>query len=226
MRRATVLVLLATVGVLLAGCGGGSKQASPPAPPPPPPTTTQPATPPPPTPPPPPRQSKRIYKKSELGRILLQPRDAPKELGYVPSESGPQTLQDLFVLPRQINGARAYGVRGAYDAVFAAKDRTSDRRISERVWLLKSRGDAKDWLAKSKDDADESDFSPIAAPPLGDESWAAGGVVQVADTGIITHAFRLGNAVFVVSMYGSRTPVSEPGALAAAKAALARAKIG
>src|SRR5262245_15054679 len=157
MRRVITLILLAAIAVLLAGCGGGSKQASAPPPPPSPPTATQPATPPP--PPPPPRHlSKRIYKKSELRKILLQPRDAPKDRGYVPSQSGPQTLENLFVLPRQISAAHAFGVKAAYDSVFAAKDRTSDRQISERVWLMKSRADAKGWLAKTKDDADQSDF--------------------------------------------------------------------
>ena len=38
-------------------------------------------------------------------------------------------------------------------------------------------------------------WSPVTAPLLGDESWAAGGLIQVGGGQAITHAFRLGNTV-------------------------------
>ena len=66
----------------------------------------------------------------------------------------------------------------------------------------------------------------MTAPLLGDESWAAGGLIQVGGGQAITHAFRLGNTVNTVSMYGEVTPPTEAGALAAAQAALAKARKG
>ncbi len=61
---------------------------------------------------------------------------------------------------------------------------------------------------------------------LGDESWAAGGLIQVGGGQGITHAFRLGNTVQTILMYGDTTPPNAAGSLAAAKAALAKARKG
>jgi hypothetical protein len=143
---------------------------------------------------------------------------------YVAEESGPQKLTDIWVLPSQLKEARSYGFVGKYDAVFASKSATSDTRVGESVWLLKDRQQAKRWLRKAQADAVQAQFAPVEAPRLGEESWAARGIFQAAQGQGITHAFRLGNAVFVVLTFGDQTAPTEAGALAAAKAALAHAK--
>jgi hypothetical protein len=83
---------------------------------------------------------------------------------------------------------------------------------------------AKAWIRKAEQDAGPLGFSPVDAPQLGEESWAARGIFQAAVGQGITHSFRLGNAVFTVLTYGDATPPSEADALAAARAALERAK--
>jgi len=50
--------------------------------------------------------------------------------------------------------------------------------------------------------------------------------VAVGGGEIITHAFRLGNLVVVVSLFAARNPPSRSDALAAAEKALARARSG
>ena len=82
------------------------------------------------------------------------------------------------------------------------------------------------WLDKTREDAATLQFSTLTAPPLGDGSWAAQGLIQVGGGQAITHAFQLGNTVHTVSMYGEVTPPTEAGALAAAQAALAKARKG
>ena len=76
------------------------------------------------------------------------------------------------------------------------------------------------------DDSVALQWAPIEAPQLGDESWAARGLIQIGGGEAVTHTFRLGNTVFTVSMYGNVTPPTEAAALAAAKAALAKASRG
>jgi hypothetical protein len=66
----------------------------------------------------------------------------------------------------------------------------------------------------------------VDSPVLGDESWAAGGLIQVGGGQGITHAFRLGNTVQTILMYGDLTPPNAAGSLAAAQAALAKARNG
>ena len=51
----------------------------------------------------------------------------------------------------------------------------------------------------------------MTAPLLGDESWAAGGLIQVGGGQAITHTFRLGNTVNQVSMYGEVTTADRGG---------------
>ena len=133
------------------------------------------------------------------------------------------SLEDVIVLPEQRRPLTSLGFRAMHDSIFAARAQASDQRVSQRIWLFKNRGGARAWLQKTKDDAAKLDFSTIEAPPLGEDSWAASGLIQVGGGQAITHAFLLGNAVFTVSMYGDVTPPSEEGALAAAKAALAKA---
>ena len=208
MRR---LVLTAASSlVIVAGCGG-SKAAEPPPSTPPQPAVRTPAKPP------------RVYTKSDLVHLVLQPKDSPADMRYLKDESGQRTLEEIgLILPSQIKELRSYGFRGARDAVFGARAPRSDRRVAERVWLMKSAASAKRWLQKSKDDSVGLGFSQLRASALGDESWAAQG--QANGGVVITHAFRLGNAVFVVSSYTAQEAPSLAAARAAAVAALARAR--
>lgn len=214
MRHLLVLAVpVAAAAILAAGCGGDSSSSASPPPPPPPPATT-------PQPPPPPAtpvKPWRYFTKAELPKIALQPKDAPADLAYLREASGPRRLEDILPLPEQIQEARSYGFTGQFEAVFESNSPGSDRRVGQSIWLFEDRKGAKGWLAKTKQDAAVAQFSPLEAPLLGEESWAARGI-------FITHSFRLGNAVFTVATYGDATPPTEAGALAAAQAALARAK--
>ena len=218
MRR--LLLIAASSLVIVAGCGGS--KAAEPAPPPPPPPAPKP------TPPPPVHvvvKPSRTYTKAQLPRLALQQRNAPPDMRQIRDETGFRTLEQIgLILPRQIKEARSYGFRAVYDSVFASTSKLSDRRIAERVWLFKNAKGASGWLAKTKADAAAFQFDEVTARRLGEESWAAHGLPQVAGGEVITHAFRLGNAVFVVTTYGEATPVTPEAALAAAEAALARAR--
>jgi hypothetical protein len=222
MRPGALVSMLAVVLALAAaGCGSSSSSEGPtttfnaPPTPPPPPATPQ--------PPPPPTKPSRIYKKKELARLVLQPKDAPADLVFVRGESGRKTLEQIgFILPQQVNEAKAYGFRAVQDAIFQAKSKTSDRRVSERVWLLKNAKGASGWLEKSKADAVGLGFSDLKNIGIGDESWSITG--QVQDGVIITHAFRLGNVVVLVSSYAAQEALSPSAARAAAVAAFARAR--
>ena len=113
-----------------------------------------------------------------------------------------------------------------HDAIFVAKAQGNDQRVSQRIWLFRNRGGARQWLDKTREDAASLQFTELTAPALGDASWAAQGLIQVGGGQAITHAFQLGNTVHTVSMYGEVTPPTEAGALAAAQAALAKARKG
>lgn len=206
-------LIAATSLVIVAGCGGSkaAEPAPPPTSPPPQPAAQTPAKPP------------RVYTKSDLVQLVLQPEDSPADMRYLKDESGQKTLEEIgFIVPSQIKELRSYGSRGVRDAVFGARAPRSDRRVAERVWLMKSAASAKRWLQKSKDDSVGLGFSQLPASALGDESWAAEG--QANGGVLITHAFRLSNAVFVVTSYGAQEPPSPAAARAAAVAALARAR--
>jgi hypothetical protein len=178
----------------------------------------------PPTPPAPPSPS---FKQADLARIALGPKNAPSGLVYVKAESGPMTLDDAgLVLPTQTRPLRGLGFEAMHDSIFVAKAQGSDQRVSQRIWLFRNRGGAMRWLDKTREDAASLQFNTLTAPPLGDGSWAAQGLIQVGGGQAITHAFQLGNTVHTVSMYGEVTPPTEAGALAAAQAALAKARKG
>jgi hypothetical protein len=165
--------------------------------------------------------------KADLSRIALGPKNAPPGLRFVKEESGPMSLDEAgIVLPAQTRPLQALGFLAMHDSIFVAKRPGSDQRISQRIWLFKNRGGATGWLQKTKDDSVQLQFAEVEAPVLGDESWAAGGLIQVGGGQAITHAFRLGNTVQTISMYGEGTPPNEAGALAAAQAALAKARKG
>ena len=135
-------------------------------------------------------------------------------------------LEDVLALPEQQAPLRALGFVAMHDSIFVARAPGSDQRVSQRIWLFKNRGGATAWLQKTKDDSKSLQFSEVDAPLLGDESWSAGGLIQVGGGQAITHAFRLGNTVHTVSMYGEVTAPTVAGALAAAQAALAKARKG
>jgi len=221
MRRPVLLALLAAALALpAAGCGGDSTAAEPELPPPP--TAPQP-----PAPPPPPAPPSPTFVKADLSRIALGSKNAPPGLRFVKEESGPMSLADAgLMLPAHRRPLTALGYLAMHDSIFVAKRPGSDQRISQRIWLFKNRGGATGWLQKTEDDAVQLQFAEVEAPVLGDESWAAGGLIQVGGGQAITHAFQLGNTVQTVSMYGEATPPNEAGALAAAQAALAKARKG
>jgi len=221
MRRpATWIVIALTCAALLAGCGESSPSAEPQPPP-----APSPAPSPAPTPPPPPAPPSPTFKEPDLARIALGPKNAPSGLVFVKDESGPMTLDDVgLVLPQQTRPLRGLGFQAIHDSIFVAKAQRSDQRVSQRIWLFRNRGGATAWLKKTREDAASLQFTPLTAPALGDESWAAQGLIQVGGGQAITHAFRLGNTVHTVSMYGDVTPPTEAGALAAAQAALAKAR--
>jgi hypothetical protein len=135
-----------------------------------------------------------------------------------------KNLEDVLPLPRQIRPLRAIGFEALHDAIFVAKASRTDQRVAQRIWLFRNRGGAVEWLKKTHDEALSLQFSDLEAPELGDESWAASGLIQVGGGSVITHAFRYGNTVHTVAMFGDMTPPTEEGALAAAKAAFAKAR--
>ena len=142
---------------------------------------------------------------------------------YVKGDSGQRTLDEIgFILPRQKREIRSFGFRAVRDAVFGSTSPQSDRRVAERAWLMKNAASASRWLAKSSDDSAGLGFTPLPPSGLGDESWAANGQAQGGV--VITHAFRLGNAVFVVTSFTAQEALSPTAARAAAEAALARAR--
>jgi hypothetical protein len=216
MRRPATSFALAVAAatLLVAGCGESSPSAEPQPPP-----SSSPA---PPTPPAPPSPS---FKKGDLARIALDPKNAPPGLVYIKAESGPKNV-DFELAPSQIRPLRALGFVAMQDAIFAARAPGNDQRVSQRIWLFRNRGGATEWLKQTKDNTVALQWNPVTAPLLGDDSWSAGGLIQVGGGQAITHAFRLGNTVNQVSMYGEVTPPTEAGALAAAQAALAKARKG
>ena len=219
MRRPVALALLALVSaLLLAGCGGDSTAAETEPPPP----TTAPAPPP---PPPPSAKPSPTFKKADLERIALGPENAPPGLAYVKDESGVMSLEDVgLVLPSQTRPLKDIGFQALHDSIFVSKQPRTDHRVSQRIWLFRNRGGATVWLQKTHEDARSLQFTDLEGPELGDESWVASGLIQVGGGQAITYAFRYGNTVHTVSMYGDVTPPSPKAALAAAKAAFAKAR--
>jgi hypothetical protein len=219
MHRPAILVLPALVSaLLLAGCGGGGSTAAEPQPP------TAPQPPAAPAPPPPPAKRSPTFDKADLDRIALGPKNAPPGLAYVKGESGVMSLEDVGMLPSQTRPLRAIGFEALHDSIFIAKQPRTDHRVSQRIWLFRNRGGATQWLQKTHDDARSLQFNDLEGPQLGDESWVASGLIEVGGGQAITYAFRYGNTVHTVSMYGDVTPPSPEAVLAAAKAAFAKAR--
>ena len=173
----------------------------------------------------PPPERSPTFKKADLERIALGPKNAPPGLAYLKEESGMMSLDDVgLVLPSQTRPLKDIGFQALHDSIFASKQPGTDHRVSQRIWLFRNRGGATEWLRKTHDDARTLQFNDLKGPQLGDESWVASGLIQVGGGQAITYAFRYGNTVHTVSMYGDETPPNPQAALAAAKAALAKAR--
>lgn len=161
------------------------------------------------------------FAKADLPQIALQPRDAPEGWTYVEAESGPRTLDEAgIVLDEQLAQVRNYGLVGIRDAVFDSKQ--PELRLSSRVWLFARPRGAARWLEKTRQDLTLFQFDQIDAPQLADGSWAARG--EADGNRLISHAFRLSNAVIVVTLSSQKVEPREADALAAAERALARAR--
>jgi hypothetical protein len=219
-----VALLLTTVAFVAAGCAGGDDDDS--AGNEPPPATTPTAEAPAATAPPagtttetPATEQGRIYTRSELPRLALQPSDAPKDMRYTRAESGRKTLLEVGVaLNTQIRELRGMGFRAVYDAIFDATK--SDLRLATRTWLFRRPSGAERWLERTRGNSFAVALEPVQAPPLADGSWAARGNVGGSD--IISHAFRAGNVVVLVTFSTQRVQLSEAEALAAARRAVTR----
>jgi hypothetical protein len=138
---------------------------------------------------------------------------------YTKAESGAKTLFDAgVVLDDQIAEVRGLGFRGVYDSIFDAT--RSDLRLASRVWLFSGRSGAARWLEKTRSDSTLFALVPFSAPVLAEGSWAARG--NLAGSDVISHAFRAGNVVVVLSLSTQTVVLSGPKALAAARTAVAR----
>jgi hypothetical protein len=161
----------------------------------------------------------RIYTRSQLPKLALQPSDAPKGMRYTKAESGRKTLFDVGVaLNTQIKELRGMGFRAVYDAIFDST--RSDLRLATRTWLFGRPSGAERWLERTRGNSFAVALEPVQAPPLADGSWAARGNVGGSD--IISHAFRAGNVVVLVTFSTQRVRLSEAEALAAARRAVTR----
>ncbi len=214
MRR---VVLLLAAAALATGCAGGSERvAEEPDAPAPPATTAETA---------PtggttePEQPRRLFTKAQLPRLAPQPADVPRGMRYVEVESGRRTLEEAgLVLDAHLAQVRGLGLVAIYDAIFESG--RGERRLGARLWLYDAPGGAEQWLAKTRRDAQQFQLRPIAAPRIGDESWAAGGTLEA--NAVISHGFRIGNLVMVVSLSTGIGELSPPEVLAVAQRAAAR----
>jgi hypothetical protein len=215
-----LVVLIALLAFVAAGCAGDDESASEQ-----PPVSTTPAA----TQPPAPAPEEPaevvpfgLYTKGDLARLVLQPDDAPFGMRYMKEESGPRTFFDVgLVLEEQLAEVRKLGLRGIYDATFDST--TTDLRLATRAWLFAKANGATEWLEKTKTDSTLFALQPIMAPRLGEGSWAAGG--EIAGNVVISHAFRAGNVVVVVTMSTQTRELSESDALTAAQNAVGRVRL-
>lgn len=215
MRRFVLLIAVAVLAA--AGCDTGSDSDSEPTAEPP--TTTMTRSPTQTTPAAQPTEPERRYTRRELPRIALQPSDAPRGMRYTRAESGPKTLEEIGVLLNtQTRELRSLGYRAVYDSIFDSPN----ARLASRIWLFKEARGAERWLASTESQSLAVALQPLSAPPLADGSWAAGGNLNGND--VITHAFRTGNVVVVMTLSTQTTRLSQSDALAAARKAASRAQ--
>lgn len=217
MRR--LAVLLAAAAFVAAGCAdddsGSAREDSPE-------TTPTEVTP---TVAPPPAatvtEPERLFTRADLPKLALRPSDAPSGMRYTKAESGHKALADVGIaLDTQINELRQLQFRAVYDAIFDTP--SADLRLASRMWLFRQAQGASRWLERTRANSFAVALEPIQAPSLADGSWAARGSVGGSD--VITHAFRSGNLVVVVTFSTQRRPLSEADALATAQRAVRRAR--
>jgi hypothetical protein len=159
------------------------------------------------------------YTKADLPRLALKQSDAPDGMRYTNAESGLKTLADAgLLLEDQIAEVRGFGFRSIYDSIFDSTK--SDLRLASRIWLFSGPSGARRWLEKTRSDSALFALVPFPAPPLADGSWAARGNLGGSD--VISHAFRAGNVVVVLSFSTQTVTLSTTDALAAARAAADR----
>jgi hypothetical protein len=140
---------------------------------------------------------------------------------YSKVDSGLKSLDQVgIVLDRQVKQIKKFGYKAVYDAIFDSA--AGDVRLGTRLWLFGGAKGASQWLESSRKYSIALQLQEITAPTLGDESWAVHGVAEAGAAEIISHAFRVGNLVVLVSYSSQRTPLSEPDALATAQIAAAR----
>jgi hypothetical protein len=213
-----LLVVLAALAFLAAGCAdddsdSDSDRAQATTPP----EVTATASPPTPAP----SEPEQLFTRADLPRLALRPTDAPNGMRYTRQESGHKALADVGIaLDTQVNELRALQFRAVYDAVFDTP--AADLRLASRMWLFRRAGGASRWLERTRANSFAVALEPIQAPSLADGSWAARGNVGGSD--VITHAFRSGNLVVVMTFSTQRRPLSESDALAAARRAVSRAQ--
>lgn len=164
-----------------------------------------------------------LFTRADLPKLALRPSDAPSGMRYTRAESGHKVLADVGIaLDTQVNELRALQFRAVYDAIFDTP--TADLRLAARLWLFRQPGGASRWLERTRANSVAVALEPIQAPSLADGSWAARGSVGGSD--VITHAFRSGNLVVVMTFSTQRRPLSEADALATAQRAVSRARTG
>ncbi len=207
MRR--LIPLLAIVALLAAGCDSGSDEsddetsgtttAAV--------TTTDGST------------SGKTFTKADLPKLALPAASAPQGLKLSKVDSGAKSLEDIgIILDTQLREMRALGFVALHDAIFdSTRQETSDLRVAERVWLFENAQGASNWLERTRENSFAAGLGAIRSETLAEGSWAGGG--QLGTSSVITHAFRVGNVVVVVSSLSDRGNVSQQDALAAAKAA-------
>jgi hypothetical protein len=215
-----LVVVLAAFALVAAGCADDDSDSSAEDAP----QTTAPAemptvAPPPaatPTAPPEPQ----LFTRADLPRLALRPSDAPRGMKYTKRESGHKALFDVGIaLDTQVKELRDLDFRAVYDAVFdTPKD---DIRLATRLWLFRQESGANRWLERTRANSFAVQLQPIQSPPLADGSWAARG--NVGGNDVITHAFRSGNVVVLVTYSTQTRPLSEVDALATTRLAVRRA---
>jgi hypothetical protein len=138
---------------------------------------------------------------------------------YTKAESGPKSLEEIgILLNTQTRELRSLGYRAVYDAIFDSPN----ARLASRIWLFEEARGAERWLASTESQSLAVQLQPLSAPPLADGSWAAGGNLNGND--VITHAFRTGNVVVVMTLSTQTARLSQSDALAAARKAASRAQ--
>jgi hypothetical protein len=166
-------------------------------------------------------EPEQLFTRSDLPRLALRPSDAPSGMRYTRQESGHKALADVGIaLQTQVRELRSLQFRAVYDATFDTP--AADMRLAARMWLFRQAGGANEWLERTRANAFAVALEPIQAPSLADGSWAVRGNVGGSD--VITHAFRRGNLVVVVTFSTQGRTLSEADALAAARRAVNRAR--